>query len=115
MYNVDPKMSFLRMSDQEKMAALYDMISFIRNDVASVKKNDIELRNDFDVFQRETRSVRRAREEKEEREETTIDKIEKVLSKRFDAWVYFRDRILPTILTLIITAILYVVFGGKVP
>lgn len=103
------------MSDQEKMAALYDMISFIRNDVASVKKNDIELRNDFDVFQRETRSVRRAREEKEEREETTIDKIEKVLSKRFDAWVYFRDRILPTILTLIITAILYVVFGGKVP
>lgn len=108
-------MSFLRMTDQEKMAALYDMISFIRNDVAMVKKSFIELRNDFDTFQRETRSVRQMREEKEQNEETTIDKIEKVLSKRFDAWVYFRDRILPTILTLIITALLYVTFGGKMP
>lgn len=115
MYNIDPKNSFLRMTDQEKMAALYDMVTFIRNDMANLKKNIIEIRNDFETFQRETRKVRQMREEREAEEETTIDKIEKVLSKRFDAWVYFRDRILPTILTLIITALLYVAFGGKVP
>lgn len=115
MYNIDPRQSFLRMTDQEKMAALYDMITFIRSDVATAVKNTIVLRDDLETFQRETRKVRAAREEKELQEETTIDKIEKVLSKRFDAWVYFRDRILPTILTLIITGILYAVFRGNIP
>jgi len=112
----DQKAAFLNMEQEEKLAALFGMLAYIRSDLANVKKEQIGFGQDLDSFKRELRNVRIAREKLEqERQQNTDQKIEAALSKRFDFWVYLRDRVLPGIITLILLAVLYLTFGGQVP
>jgi hypothetical protein len=102
------KSAFLLLPLNEQMAVLFDMQRYLRGEIASVKKEFID-------FEEELRQVRRNREKREEKHDqdmlTTTEKIALALSKRFDVWTYFRDKILPQILTLIIIGLLYLIFG----
>ena len=112
----DQKVAFLSMRQEEQLAALFGMLAYIRSDLANVKKEQIGFGQDLDSFKRELRDVRITREKKEqERQQNTDQKIDAALSKRFDFWVYLRDRVLPGIITLILLAVLYLTFGGQMP
>jgi len=112
----DQKATFLSMRQEEQLAALFGMLAYIRSDLANVKKEQIGFGQDLNSFKRELRDVRITREKMEqERQQNTDQKIDAALSKRFDFWVYLRDRILPSIITLILLAILYLTFGGPTP
>src|SRR4030065_2191159 len=112
----DQKVAFLSSSKEEKLAALFGRLAYIRSDLANVKKEQIGFGQALNSFKRELRDVRITREKMEqERQQNTDQKIEAALSKRFDFWVYLRDRVLPSIITLILLAVLYLTFGGQVP
>ena len=112
----DQKATFLSMRQEEQLAALFGMLAYIRSDLANVKKEQIGFGQDLNSFKRELRDVRVTREKMEqERQQNTDQKIDAALSKRFDFWVYLRDRILPSVITLILLAVLYLTFGGQAP
>jgi len=112
----DQKATFLGMRQEEQLAALFGMLAYIRSDLANVKKEQIGFGQDLNSFKRELRDVRVTREKMEqERQQNTDQKIDAALSKRFDFWVYLRDRILPSVITLILLAVLYLTFGGQAP
>jgi len=112
----DQKIAFLKMPQEEQLAALFGMLAYVRSDLANIKKEQIGFGQDLDSFKRELRNVRITREKMEqERQQNTDQKIEAALSKRFDFWVYLRDRVLPGIITLILLAVLYLTFGGQAP
>ena len=118
------KKAFLAMSREEQLLAILGMQSYIRSELVIVKKDQIEFGQDLQSFKTELRQVRRAREVKEKArddgdEVNTTQKIIKTfaeeMSKRFDLFVWFRDKVLPTVVTIITLALLYFVFGGKIP
>lgn len=119
----DQKKSFKDLSTGEQMEILYDMLAYVRGEIAGTKKVQIIMKDEFENFQREARAYRGQREKKEITHESeignTTQKIIKVyaqeMAKRFDFWSWARDRILPTILTAIILGVLYLVFGGRLP
>ena len=112
----DQKVAFLKMPQEEQLAALFGMLAYVRSDLANIKREQIGFGQDLDSFKRELRNVRITREKMEqERQQNTDQKIEAALSKRFDFWVYLRDRVLPGIITLILLAVLYLTFGGQMP
>lgn len=45
--------------------------------------------------------------------EKTVGTITEKDKGKFDSWVYFRDRVLPQIITLITLSLLYLTFGPK--
>jgi hypothetical protein len=92
---------FRRMETSDQVMALFDMTRYIRSEVAAIRKDIIELRDDL-------KSYRATREEKEQ---NTTAKIKAVLNERFDLWKWFVDKVLPTIATTIILALLYLAFS----
>ena len=101
----DSRVSFERLPPENQMMIVYDMLSYVRSTIANMEKNNI-------AFQQDLHSYRAKREQQDNIALlTTNEKIEQILAKRFDAWVYFRDRILPSVLIAIVLGVLYVVFG----
>lgn len=97
----------------EQLSALFDMLRYVRGEITSMKRDQIE-------FADELRAVRRAREEKEEQSfVNTTDKIhaiiEAVEAKKFNWGVWFRDKVLPYLAGAALLALLYIVFGGGMP
>ena len=119
----NPKQTFREMTPEEQTEAIYDMLAYVRGELANTKKIQITMKDEFEIFQREARAYRGQREQKEITHESevgnTTQKIIKVyaqeMAKRFDFWMWARDRILPPILIAICLGILYVVFGGGMP
>lgn len=91
---------FKRMESQEQIMALFDMTRYVRSEIASIKRLLIDLQTDITNY----------RNKREESEQGTTEKIERALGKRFDFWAYFRDKIIPPILTMIVIALLYLAF-----
>lgn len=114
--DADARGMFLNLMREEQLLIIFGMESQNSNRLAVVERRQI-------AFEDELRLYRKNREEKENAHqhilEDTTDKIrvaiKEAFSQRFDWSIYFRDKILPTILTAISLGILYVVFGGKVP
>jgi hypothetical protein len=112
----DAKVSFLAMSREDQLLVVLSMEGSNSNRLAVVEKWQIN-------FEEGTRRYRSYRESKEngggEDIMSITQKMAKVvateLAKRFDFWSWFRDRILPTVITVIVLAILYMAFGGKIP
>lgn len=101
----DSRIAFELLPPQEQLMIVYDMLTYVRATIANMEKRNIE-------FQEDQRAYRTKRERQEDAISlTTSRKIEKILSGRFDAWVYFRDKILPPVLIAIVLGVLYVVFG----
>ena len=112
----DAKNTFLNMSREDQLIVLLSMEGSNSNRLAKVEKWQID-------FEQDARRYRLEREKRENPDEDdvmgTTQKILKAISeaeaKRFDFWLWFRDRILPGVVQLITLAILYLTFSGKVP
>ncbi len=107
---------FLAIPREEQLLAILGIIAYISNRLSNLEKGHIN-------FEKELRDYRKEREDKESKYDSEImnitqkiaNEIRKAFESKFDYGVYFRDKILPPILVLIITGILYFVFGGKLP
>lgn len=111
----DAKDTFVSMSDQERDVVLLSMESSNSNRLAKVEKWQID-------FERDARSYRAQRERLENGDDDkmgTTQKIVKMIeeerAKQFNYVVWFRDRVMPQVITLITLAILYLAFGNKLP
>jgi hypothetical protein len=111
----DAKATFLGMSREDQLLVVLSMEGSNSNRLAVVEKWQID-------FERESKVYRRQREQREGSDDdlmTNTQKMAKIvaneLAKRFDFWSWFRDRILPTVITVIVLAVLYMAFGGKIP
>jgi hypothetical protein len=92
---------FRRMETSDQVMALFDMTRYIRSEVAAIRKDIIELRDDLKSY----------RATREEREQNTTAKIKAVLNERFDFWKWFMDKVMPTLATTTIIALLYLIFN----
>jgi hypothetical protein len=121
------KKVFLAMPREEQLLAILGMNAWTRSELAIVKKDVVNIQGELEETRRDLISyrIKRERQERENREYsddetvTTTQKIVKEVAKafaqRFDFWTWFRDRVLPTVMTAITLGILYLIFGGKLP
>jgi len=133
------KKVFMAMPREEQLFAILGMLSFLRSEVAVLKKNGIDTNADIKKLKDDQRHFRLVRERREKEiqdginnvikssnlpqiviDDATDDtnttqkivaEITKAFASRFDFWIWFRDKILPTLLITIILGILYLVFG----
>lgn len=106
---------FLGASREDQLTILLSMEYSNSNRLAVLERRQIEFENDM-------REYRKQRERRENDDEDLLGTTQKILraiaeaeSKKFDYAVWFRDRVLPQVITLITLAILYLTFGGKLP
>lgn len=99
---------FLDMPEPDRWRVMFTMLAYLRSEIPKIKREQIEFRQEL---------LRRAksREEREEKQKSTNEKIEAFFSKRFDFWIWFRDKVLPQIIALVTLAILYLTFGNGKP
>jgi len=111
----DAKQYFLAMSREDQLLVVLSMEGSNSNRLAKVEKWQI----DFEINNNVYKQQRESREKSEDDVMSITQKMAKVVAqefaKRFDFWSWFRDRILPTVITIIVLAILYMTFGGKIP
>jgi hypothetical protein len=100
---------FLAMSREDQLLSILGMIAFTNSQVVNLQRDLISYRAD-----------------REMKEQKTSDKlydtgariaqgIKDELAKQFNFWLWFRDKVLPTVVTVAVLALLYFIFGGKVP
>jgi len=106
--------AFKSLSREEQIESLFVIVQSVRNDQANDKKEHIDMRVDVSYVKSELQGIRKRRNQSD-KTLTTSDKIMAVLDRRFDAWAWFRDKVLPQVVTVITFGILYMVFGGKLP
>ena len=114
--NFDPEARefFLSMTREEQLIVLFSIGASNSNRLAIVEKWQID-------FGKDTRQYRAERERLENGDDkmSTTQKIVKMIeeerAKQFNYAVWFRDRVLPQVISLITLAILYLTFGGKLP
>lgn len=92
------------MGEHDQVMALFDMLRYLRGEIASVKRDILDLHADLTHY-------RNLREQKEVKEQTTSQKIRAVIKEQFDFWAWFRDKVLPSILTVIVLALLVLAFS----
>lgn len=135
----DAKKVFLAMPREEQLLAILGMVSHIRSEEATNKKKIITLADDFKTFKTRQDEFRIARDAEDQRvgqliqsliigrgndatrplsaedAQTTTQKIVREITKqfaaRFDFWVYMRDKVLPSIISFIVLAILALIFA----
>lgn len=106
----EQKQSFLSMDIEEKMLVLFSIEMSNSNRLANVEKKQIEMESD-------AREYRKARERKEDNGDyevmNTTQKIMQAIAdakaKEFNWGVYFRDRVLPNILSPAILILIYLI------
>ena len=85
----------------------------LRNEIAIREKRIIELESEVVFLKGEIKGVGHRKLQ------NTTDKINIAMERRFAAFVWYRDRVLPSTLsavqTAIVLAILYLSFGGQLP
>ena len=117
---------FLTMTREDQLLAIMNMQSWIRAELAVMKKSQIGYDQELRDFKKELREVRQMRERKEHERElsgdellSTTQKIFKAIAsakaQEFNFWMWFRDKVLPAVATAITLGILYLIFGGKLP
>lgn len=127
----EAKQVFLAMPREDQLLAILGMIAYNSNQNAQLQKSQAELSEDVDALRKENRTARRQREtlEKQLAEKmsinihhdddttqlSTTEKVIAALSKRFGRLTNLLWGTAQTVFTLIILAILYLAFGGKIP
>jgi hypothetical protein len=111
----DRRRAFMRLTEKEKFETLFEMINFQAASRASDAKILADLRQDYEYMQGELDGINHRRGETLD----TSQKIRAELSRQNPGWIYYKDRVLPgtltAIQTVILLAILYLAFGGKIP
>jgi len=108
------KTVFLRsLTEKEQMGTLYDWVQSLSNDQALNTREHIEFRNELIRMAGEMAGIGRRKEV------STSSKMNAIWNTRMAAWFWLRDKVLAGtlqyIFTIIIVAILYLTFGGKIP
>jgi hypothetical protein len=91
---------FRHMQATDQIMALFDMARYVRSEIAGMRKDLINFTDDVKAY----------RNSREQSEEGTTQKIERILSTKFDFGVWFRDKVLPSVITTIVIALLFLVF-----
>jgi len=115
-FDEDAKDSFLKMTREEQLMAILGIQAYTRSKLASLEKRQID-------FEKDVHNYRGTRERKQnlhngdmqDNTEKIAKQIKEAFAQRFDFWVWFRDRVLPTVIGVVTLGILYLVFGGKLP
>lgn len=119
-FDDDAKQSFLSMTREAQLMAILGGQAYTRSKLASLEKRQIDFERDV----RSYRGYRERRENKHDEDVTdTTQKIVKIVTneiksafaQRFDFWIWFRDKVLPTVATVIVLGVLYLVFKDKLP
>lgn len=96
----------LPLSDQ--VAAMYEMLRYVRAQGAILQKTLLDLSAEVQLIKND---VANAKFYTEDRLDTT-QKIKRVLDGRFDWSVWFRDKVLPAIVTAVVVSVLVLTFGS---
>ena len=110
--DADARDNFASMEEKDQLLVIFSLEMSNSKRLATVERKQIEFERDYNSYRRNREKMER------DRKEDTLSTTQKIiaeLAKQFDWSVYFRDRILPPILTAIALGILYLVFGGKLP
>jgi hypothetical protein len=94
---------FSRMQSNEQIMALFDMLRYVRAEIASTKRAVLDMQDDLTTY-------RRMREQRET-PLNTEGKIQAALDSRFNFGIYLRDKVVPGILQLALIALLYLIFS----
>jgi len=128
----DARKVFLAMPREEQLLAILGMITYTNSLLANLQKEQIDQRRDIEDFKEELRHSRNERQqmEKDLAEKlgvdikftrpdgdsmSTTEKVMAVIAKRFDFWRPVLQNSLSVIINIIVLALLYMAFGGKVP
>ena len=105
----------MRLTERERFERLHVMITAMAFNRAVDTKMLAELRTDMEMLRKAFEGISHRKDDTL----TTSEKISAALNKQSAAWQWYRDGILRQSLaqvqTIIILAILYIVFGGKIP
>ncbi len=113
----DQRRVFMGMARPDQLATLWDQDAYFRGELAKKDIQVIALQDDLKFIKGELAGMGR----RNTRDETltTTQKFNSMMERRFVWWVWYRDRVLASTLsavhTLIIMAILYLAFGGRLP
>jgi hypothetical protein len=117
----DVKNAFLSMSPEEQLLAIWNMQQYLRGEIAVVKKRQLTSEIDVKKYRnyREKREKELFGENEDDNGMSITQKVMKLAAKevadafarRFDFWVWFRDRVLPVLVTGFIIGLLYLVYG----
>lgn len=116
----DAKSAFLDMTENERMIVLLSIEGSNSNRLAVVERRQIDTERDNRIY-RQQREIKEKNGEnhKDENDMNTTQKIIRMIeeerAKQFNYAVWFRDRVLPQVITLVTLAVLYLTFGGKLP
>lgn len=122
MVQMDPEARavFLAMPREEQLLAILGMQQWTRSELATVKKQVIGIEENLKETQRESRQYRTRREKKESDDGDDVSTTQKIakeiataFAQRFDFWTWFRDKVLPQIITFITLALLALAFADK--
>jgi hypothetical protein len=107
---------FLSMNREDQLLSILGIIAYTNSQLVILQKEFIEHKNDAKRY----RMNREAQEKKVgDLAMTTGQKIaegiRRELAGRFDFWLWFRDKVLPSVITVATLTLLYFVFGGKLP
>lgn len=130
----EAKKVFLAMQREEQLLAILGMLAFFSSRLANMESSVIGMKGDFDLMQSESRNARRQREHIEQElasklnirfektdddTMTTTDKVRAVISAQYGGIAkFFLDILkgaLQTVFTMIVLAVMYLAFGGKLP
>jgi hypothetical protein len=112
------KKVFLNMAREEQLLAILGMQAWMRSELVAVRKEVINTKDDLGEFKKESRRYRIRREKQEGSqlsEDETMSTTEKISQQMNKPWIWFRDKVLPGIVQLATLALLYFIFGGKIP
>lgn len=126
----DRKKTLMAMPTEELLIAIFGVQQYLRSEIATIKKRQI-------LSEQDAKKYRAHRERKEQNIMNDLDHLDEVdenhmsitqkmmvvaakevakaFSQRFDFWTYFRDRVLPTLITGFILGLLYLVYGQGGP
>ena len=104
---------FIAMPREEQLLAILGMQAWMRAELVTVKKQVIETQDNLEEFKKESRRYRVKRERREgvNDGDDTMSTTEKISQQFNKPWVWFRDKVLPQVISLIVLAILYLTFG----
>lgn len=102
------KKVFLAMGRDEQLLAILGMQAWMRNEIASVNKRVIDV-------ERSLRTKRGTGYREDDAKLSTSEKVMAVLTKRLDFWIDILKNVLSNVFVIIVLAVLYLAFGGKMP
>jgi len=111
----DARDNFASMDEKAQLLVIFSLEISNSNRLAVVEKRQIDFERDYNLY----RSKREKKESNRDIDVLSITQeitkgIKEALAQRFDVWVWFRDRVLPVLVTGFILVLLSLVYG-KLP